>query len=45
MNNLRLVSEDETFPLLPFAKDRLKSPPLKKGDSGGFEVFAFRAVR
>ncbi len=45
MNNLRLVSGDETFPLLPFAKEWLKSPPLKKGDLGGFEVFALKAVR
>ncbi len=45
MNNRHLICSEETFPLLPFAKEWLKSPPLQKGDLGGFEVFALRAVR
>ncbi len=45
MNNRRLISREEKSPLLPLFRGGLKSPPLKKGDLGGFEVFALKAVR
>jgi hypothetical protein len=38
MNHKCLTSEAEKSPLPPFFKGGL-SPPLEKGDLGGFEVF------
>jgi hypothetical protein len=45
MNNRHLIFGAEKFPMPPLFKGKLKSPPLKKGDLGGFEVFALKAVR
>ncbi len=45
MNNRRLIFGDERYLMPPLFKGKLKSPPLKKGDLGGFEVFALKAVR
>jgi len=43
MNHKCLTSEDEKSPLPPFFKGGYYSPPLEKGDLGGFEVFHGKA--
>ena len=43
MNHKCLTPEDEKSPLPPFSKGGYQSPPLAKGDLGGFEVFHGKA--
>ena len=42
--SMNLAPRNENPPYPPFSKEGSKSPPLKKGDLGGFEVFPIKSL-